>query len=217
MKRIDLVNSLHFIELDIRPSLIDKLAHELNKEDRHGDSYESICKMSEEELLKVPHITKDIVDRIKEHLAGYGLRLGMTDKDIEDYKDAEYNKLHGKEKVEDTYEKKQGSASIKEETLKGNSKQTEDKNSNNQIEYRNKINANPFEKGTLNDLEWMRHQTRIQLLTHQSWFVRLFFPFSFRLQIAMVQSSEVFKVFTDDIVQRASECRSQESPKQTSK
>src|SRR5574344_880115 len=181
MKRIDLVNRLHFIELDIRPSLIDKLAHELNKEDRHGDSYESICKMSEEELLKVPHITKDIVDRIKEHLAGYGLRLGMTDKDIEDYKETEYKKP------------------------------------NNQIEYRNKINANPFEKGTLNDLEWMRHQTRIQLLTHQSWFVRLFFPFSFRLQIAMVQSSEVFKVFTDDIVQRASECRSQESPKQTSK
>lgn len=49
MKRIDLVNRLHFIELDIRPSLIDKLAHELNKDDSNGDSYESICKMSEED------------------------------------------------------------------------------------------------------------------------------------------------------------------------
>ena len=60
---------------------------------------ESIYEMSEEELLSSSY-HKDIVDRIK------GTSLEVMDyvlvwqiSYIEGYKDAEYNKLHGKEKV----------------------------------------------------------------------------------------------------------------------
>jgi hypothetical protein len=208
MNRIDIKKFVDFGYLDIRPSVLERFETELFI---HGGlHYESLCSMSEKSLLSIEGFTRENIDCIKNELARYGLSLNMSKQDIVDYKDAEYIKAHQLKEPQTVIKEKSDElpiAAIAEEKIKEALLEepkvhiTEDVMT--QSDYEKKVNISPFEKGFLNDQEWMLHQIRMRLLIYQPWYIKTFCPFSWRLQIAMGQAEEMFKAYKEDFVERA--------------
>ena len=94
MKRIDIVGFINFRreDWDIRPSMVEKTRQALY--DSEVWTYKDLCALTEKQLLKIRHVTPELVEHIKETLESAGLHLGMTEKELDAYHDAEYDARH---------------------------------------------------------------------------------------------------------------------------
>lgn len=94
MKRINIVGFINFHreDWDIRPSMVEKTRQALY--DSEVWTYKDLCALTEKQLLKIRHVTPELVEHIKETLEGAGLHLGMTEKELDAYLDVEYDERH---------------------------------------------------------------------------------------------------------------------------
>ena len=94
MKRINIVGFIDFHreEWDIRPSMVDKIRQAFH--DSELWTYKDLCACTEKQLLKIRHVTPELVEHVKETLENVGLHLGMTEKELDAYHDAEYDARH---------------------------------------------------------------------------------------------------------------------------
>ena len=94
MKRIDIVDFIIFRreDWDIRPSMVEKTRQAFH--DSEVWTYKDLCACTEKQLLKIRHVTPELVEHIKETLESAGLHLGMTEKELDAYHDAEYDARH---------------------------------------------------------------------------------------------------------------------------
>lgn len=94
MKRINIVGFIDFHreEWDIRPSVVEKIR--LAFHDSELWTYKDLCACTEKQLLKIRYVTPELVGHIKETLEDVGLHLGMTEKELDVYHDAEYDARH---------------------------------------------------------------------------------------------------------------------------
>ena len=94
MKRINIVGFIDFHreEWDIRPSVVEKTRQAFH--DSELWTYKDLCACTEKQLLKIRHVTPELVGHVKETLENVGLHLGMTEKELDAYHDAEYDARH---------------------------------------------------------------------------------------------------------------------------
>lgn len=94
MKRIDIVDFIIFRreDWDIRPSMVEKTRQAFH--DSEVWTYKDLCACTEKQLLKIRYVTPELVEHIKETLESAGLHLGMTEKELDAYHDAEYDARH---------------------------------------------------------------------------------------------------------------------------
>lgn len=94
MKRINIVGFIDFHreEWDIRPSMVEKMRQAFH--DSELWTYKDLCACTEKQLLKIRYVTPELVGHIKETLEDVGLHLGMTEKELDAYHDAEYDARH---------------------------------------------------------------------------------------------------------------------------
>lgn len=103
MKRIDIVDFIIFRreDWDIRPSMVEKTRQAFH--DSEVWTYKDLCACTEKQLLKIRHVTPELVEHIKETLESAGLHLGMTEKELDAYHDAEYDARHPSIEPQGTY------------------------------------------------------------------------------------------------------------------
>ena len=103
MKRIDIVDFIIFRreDWDIRPSMVEKTRQAFH--DSEVWTYKDLCACTEKQLLKIRHVTPELVEHIKETLESAGLHLGMTEKELDAYHDAEYDARHPSIESKGTY------------------------------------------------------------------------------------------------------------------
>ena len=103
MKRINIVGFIDFHreEWDIRPSVVEKIR--LAFHDSELWTYKDLCACTEKQLLKIRHVTPELVEHVKETLEDVGLHLGMTEKELDAYHDAEYDARHPSIEPKGTY------------------------------------------------------------------------------------------------------------------
>lgn len=230
MKRLYLKGGFYqlFENMDIRPSLKEKIRSSLSESLMFD--YESLCLTTEKELLSLPNITPDVVEKIKDFLSQYGLRLGMTEEDIEDYLDADYLKTHPeqsvsiasiathKEQAEDEHEESGNivsnamNAGLDDgrsdtsplcgtgDTATGGQPYDERKEA---VKAMRETLQDPLKWFRPDDFEWSRHQTRLFLLTSQPFFVRWFVPFKYRMKMAFKQSNDMISEYRKDLAIRS--------------
>ena len=94
MKRINIVGFIDFHreKWDIRPSMMEKMRQAFH--DSELWTYKDLCACTEKQLLKIRYVTPELVGHIKETLEDVGLHLGMTEKELDAYHDAEYDARH---------------------------------------------------------------------------------------------------------------------------
>ena len=94
MKRINIVGFIDFHreKWDIRPSIMEKMRQAFH--DSELWTYKDLCACTEKQLLKIRYVTPELVGHIKETLEDVGLHLGMTEKELDAYHDAEYDARH---------------------------------------------------------------------------------------------------------------------------
>lgn len=94
MKRINIVGFIDFHreKWDIRPSMMEKMRQVFH--DSELWTYKDLCACTEKQLLKIRYVTPELVGHIKETLEDVGLHLGMTEKELDAYHDAEYDARH---------------------------------------------------------------------------------------------------------------------------
>ena len=103
MKRIDIVDFIIFRreDWDIRPSMVEKTRQAFH--DSEVWTYKDLCACTEKQLLKIRHVTPELVEHVKETLEDVGLHLGMTEKELDAYHDAEYDARHPSIEPKGTY------------------------------------------------------------------------------------------------------------------
>ena len=103
MKRIDIVDFIIFRreDWDIRPSMVEKTRQAFH--DSEVWTYKDLCACTEKQLLKIRHVTPELVEHIKETLESAELHLGMTEKELDAYHDAEYDARHPSIEPKGTY------------------------------------------------------------------------------------------------------------------
>ena len=94
MKKVDVYRWIDFDELfaGVRPSVAQKVKMKLYHINASG--YRELCMKTEKELLNEPEVTPDVLNRIKTFLAEKGLRLNMSEKELDAYVDEEYDANH---------------------------------------------------------------------------------------------------------------------------
>ena len=83
-------------KMDIKPSIKSAIRKRLRF--HRFWNIEDLCSKSEEELLQILDSDDKSLEVFKKYLRGYGLSLGMSEKDLLDYQDAEYYERHPEEK-----------------------------------------------------------------------------------------------------------------------
>ena len=91
MKKVDVYGWIDFRELfaGVRPSVAQKVKYMLFR--IMASDYKELCMKTEKELLNEPEVTPDVLNRIKTFLAEKGLRLNMSEEELDAYVDEEYD------------------------------------------------------------------------------------------------------------------------------
>lgn len=264
MKRIDIVDFIIFRreDWDIRPSMVEKTR--LAFHDSEVWTYKDLCACTEKQLLKIRHVTPELVEHIKETLESAGLHLGMTEKELDAYHDAEYDARHPSIEPKGTYihdnvqemldganilealRKKPVSGfleieagmlipedaateqivGISEEDIAENEAkeaitsantdgmQKKEKEPLQETETKHKkefdarkaynhamarILRDPCQMVRSDDLEFMRHQLVMSVLEQQSWLMKTFCSFPYRLKAAMRKANYIMQEYRHDI------------------
>lgn len=264
MKRIDIVGFINFRreDWDIRPSMVEKTRRAFH--DSEVWTYKDLCACTEKQLLKTRHVTPELVEHIKETLESAGLHLGMTEKELDAYHDAEYDERHPsiepkgayihdnglkmldeatilealrKKPVSEVLEKETGifiPEDVATEQIVGTSEgdvlingaketassantggtqkkgteplqETETKHKevfDAQKAYNHamaRILRDPCQMLRSDDLEFMRHQLVMSVLEQQSWLMKTFCSFKYRVKVAMQKANYIMQEYRHDM------------------
>lgn len=264
MKRINIVGFIDFHreEWDIRPSMVEKMRQVFH--DSELWTYKDLCACTEKQLLKIRYVTPELVGHIKETLEDVGLHLGMTEKELDAYHDAEYDARHQsaeqkktnihddvpkmldeanilealrKKPVSEFQEKEAGLpipedaateqiVGISEEDIAENDAkeaitsantdgmQKKEKEPLQETEAKHKkefdvrkaynhamarILRDPCQMLRSDDLEFMRHQLVMSVLEQQSWLMKTFCSFNYRVKVAMRKANYIMEEYIHDM------------------
>lgn len=264
MKRINIVGFIDFHreKWDIRPSMMEKMRQAFH--DSELWTYKDLCACTEKQLLKIRYVTPELVGHIKETLEDVGLHLGMTEKELDVYHDAEYDARHQcaeqkgtnihddvpemldeanilealrKKPVSGFLEKEAGLpipenaateqiVGISEEDIAENDAkeaitsantggmQKKEKEPLQETEAKHKkefdvrkaynhamarILRDPCQMVRGDDLEFMRHQLVMSVLEQQSWLMRTFCSFNYRVKVAMRKANYIMQEYRHDM------------------
>lgn len=233
MKRINIVGFIDFHreEWDIRPSMVEKMRQAFH--DSELWTYKDLCACTEKQLLKIRYVTPELVGHIKETLEDVGLHLGMTEKELDAYHDAEYDARHQCAEQKGTSEEDIAEEEAKEDAASVNTdgmqkeieslQETEQKKGTEQLQeteplqemeakHKKKFDAqkaynhamarilrDPCQMVRGDDLEFMRHQLVMSVLEQQSWLMRTFCSFNYRVKVAMRKANYIMLEYRHDM------------------
>ena len=234
MKRINIVGFIDFHreEWDIRPSMVEKTRQAFH--DSELWTYKDLCACTEKQLLKIRYVTPELVEHIKETLEDVGLHLGMTEKELDAYHDAEYDARHQCAEQKGTSEEDIAEEEAKEDAASANTdglqkkeiesvQETEQKKGTEQLQeaeplqemeakHKKKFDAqkaynhamarilrDPCQMVRGDDLEFMRHQLVMSVLEQQSWLMRTFCSFNYRVKVAMRKANYIMLEYRHDM------------------
>lgn len=234
MKRINIVGFIDFHreKWDIRPSMMEKMRQAFH--DSELWTYKDLCACTEKQLLKIRYVTPELVGHIKETLEDVGLHLGMTEKELDAYHDAEYDARHQSVEHKETSEEDIAKEEAKEDAASANTdgmqkkeieslQETEQKKGTEQLQeteplqereakHKKKFDAqkaynhamarilrDPCQMVRGDDLEFMRHQLVMSVLEQQSWLMRTFCSFNYRVKVAMRKANYIMLEYRHDM------------------
>lgn len=234
MKRINIVGFIDFHreKWDIRPSMVEKTRQAFH--DSELWTYKDLCACTEKQLLKIRYVTPELVEHIKETLEDVGLHLGMTEKELDAYHDAEYDARHQSVEQKATSEEDIAEEEAKEEAASANTdgmqkkkieslQETEQKKETEQLpetellpeteaKHKKEFDAqkaynhamarilrDPCQMVRGDDLEFMRHQLVMSVLEQQSWLMRTFCSFNYRVKVAMRKANYIMQEYRHDM------------------
>lgn len=234
MKRINIVGFIDFHreKWDIRPSMMEKMRQAFH--DSELWTYKDLCACTEKQLLKIRYVTPELVGHIKETLEDVGLHLGMTEKELDAYHDAEYDARHQSAEQKGTSEEDIAEEEAKEDAASANAdgmqkkeieslQETEQKKGTEQLQeteplqeteakHKKKFDAqkaynhamarilrDPCQMVRGDDLEFMRHQLVMSVLEQQSWLMRTFCSFNYRVKVAMRKANYIMQEYRHDM------------------
>ena len=264
MKRINIVGFIDFHreKWDIRPSMMEKMRQAFH--DSELWTYKDLCACTEKQLLKIRHVTPELVEHVKETLEDVGLHLGMTEKELDAYHDAEYDARHQnveqkKTNIHDDVPEMLDEANIlealrkkpvsgfpekeavlpipedaateqivgisEEDIVENDAKeaitsantdgmQKKETEPLQEMEAKHKkefdaqkaynhamarILRDPCQMVRSDDLEFMRHQLVMSVLEQQSWLMRTFCSFNYRVKVAMRKANYIMLEYRHDM------------------
>ena len=234
MKRINIVGFINFHreKWDIRPSMMEKMRQAFH--DSELWTYKDLCACTEKQLLKIRHVTPELVEHVKETLEDVGLHLGMTEKELDAYHDAEYDARHQSAEQKGISEEDIAEEEAKEDAVSANTdgmqkkeieslQETEQKKETEQLQeteplqeremkHKKKFDAqkvynhamarilcDPCQMLRGDDLEFMRHQLVMSVLEQQSWLMRTFCSFNYRVKVAMRKANYIMLEYRHDM------------------
>lgn len=216
MKRINIVGFIDFHreEWDIRPSMVEKTRQAFH--DSELWTYKNLCACTEKQLLKIRHVTPELVEHVKETLEDVGLHLGMTEKELDAYHDAEYDARHQsvefkRKSEEDIAENEAKEATSFADTDGMQKKETEplqetEAKQKEEFDARKAYNhamarilCDPCQMLRGDDLEFMRHQLVMSVLEQQSWLMKTFCSFNYRVKVAMQKANYIMQEYRHDM------------------
>ena len=228
MKRINIVGFIDFHreKWDIRPSMMEKMRQVFH--DSELWTYKDLCACTEKQLLKIRYVTPELVGHIKETLEDVGLHLGMTEKVLDAYHDAEYDARHQSAEQKRTSEEDIAEEEAKEDAASANTdgmqkKEIESLQGTEQLQeteplqereakHKKKFDAqkaynhamarilrDPCQMVRGDDLEFMRHQLVMSVLEQQSWLMRTFCSFNYRVKVAMRKANYIMLEYRHDM------------------
>ena len=216
MKRINIVGFIDFHreEWDIRPSMVEKTRQAFH--DSELWTYKDLCACTEKQLLKIRHVTPELVEHIKETLEDVGLHLGMTEKDLDAYHDAEYDARHQSVEYKRISEEDIAENEAKEATsfadTDGMQKKATEQLQETEAKHKEKFDArkaynhamarilcDPCQMLRGDDLEFMRHQLVMSVLEQQSWLMKTFCSFNYRVKVAMQKANYIMQEYRHDM------------------
>ena len=234
MKRINIVGFIDFHreEWDIRPSMVEKTRQAFH--DSELWTYKDLCACTEKQLLKIRYVTPELVGHIKETLEDVGLHLGMTEKELDAYHDAEYDARHQSVEQKGTSEEDIAEEEAKGDAVSANTdgmqkkeieslQETEQKKGTEQLQeteplqemetkHKKEFDAqkaynhamarilrDPCQMVRGDDLEFMRHQLVMSILEQQSWLMRTFCSFNYRVKVAMRKANYIMQEYRHDM------------------
>lgn len=234
MKRINIVGFIDFHreKWDIRPSMMEKMRQAFH--DSELWTYKDLCACTEKQLLKIRYVTPELVGHIKETLEDVGLHLGMTEKELDAYHDAEYDARHQSVEQKGTSEEDIAEEEAKGDAVSANTdglqkkeiesvQETEQKKGTEQLQeaeplqemeakHKKKFDAqkaynhaiarilrDPCQMVRGDDLEFMRHQLVMSVLEQQSWLMRTFCSFNYRVKVAMRKANYIMLEYRHDM------------------
>lgn len=228
MKRINIVGFIDFHreEWDIRPSMVEKTRQAFH--DSELWTYKDLCACTEKQLLKIRHVTPELVEHVKETLEDVGLHLGMTEKELDAYHDAEYDARHQSVESKRRSEEDIAENEAKEDAVSANTdgilkketeplQETEQKKATEQLQeteakhkeefdarkaYNHamaRILCDPCQMLRGDDLEFMRHQLVMSVLEQQSWLMKTFCSFNYRVKVAMQKANYIMQEYRHDM------------------
>lgn len=222
MKRINIVGFIDFHreEWDIRPSMVEKTRQAFH--DSELWTYKDLCAYTEKQLLKIRHVTPELVEHVKETLEDVGLHLGMTEKELDAYHDAEYDARHqsveskriSEEDIAENEAKEATSFADTDGTQKKETEQLQDTEPLQETEAKHKeefdarkaynhamarILCDPCQMLRGDDLEFMRHQLVMSVLEQQSWLMKTFCSFNYRVKVAMRKANYIMLEYRHDM------------------
>lgn len=228
MKRINIVGFIDFHreKWDIRPSMMEKMRQVFH--DSELWTYKDLCACTEKQLLKIRYVTPELVGHIKETLEDVGLHLGMTEKELDAYHDAEYDARHQSAEQKRTSEEDIAEEEAKEDAASANTdgmqkKEIESLQGTEQLQeteplqereakHKKKFDAqkaynhamarilrDPCQMVRGDDLEFMRHQLVMSVLEQQSWLMRTFCSFNYRVKVAMRKANYIILEYRHDM------------------
>lgn len=233
MKRINIVGFIDFHreKWDIRPSMMEKMRQVFH--DSELWTYKDLCACTEKQLLKIRYVTPELVGHIKDTLEDVGLHLGMTEKELDAYHDAEYDARHQSVEHKETSEEDIAEEEAKEDAASVNTdgmqkeieslQETEQKKGTEQLQeteplqkteakHKKEFDAqkaynhamarilrDPCQMVRGDDLEFMRHQLVMSVLEQQSWLMRTFCSFNYRVKVAMRKANYIMLEYRHDM------------------
>lgn len=228
MKRINIVGfvDFHREEWDIRPSMVEKTRQAFHNSELW--TYKDLCACTEKQLLKIRHVTPELVEHVKETLEDVGLHLGMTGKELDAYHDAEYDARHQSVESKRISEEDIVENEAKEDAVSANTdgmqkKEIESLQGTEQLQeteplqekeakHKKKFDAqkaynhamarilrDPCQMVRGDDLEFMRHQLVMSVLEQQSWLMRTFCSFNYRVKVAMRKANYIMQEYRHDM------------------
>lgn len=216
MKRINIVGFIDFHreEWDIRPSMVEKTRQAFH--DSELWTYKDLCACTEKQLLKIRHVTPELVEHVKETLEDVGLHLGMTEKELDAYHDAEYDARHQSVESKRKYEEDIAENEAKEATsfadTDGMQKKATEQLQETEAKHKEEFDArkaynhamarilcDPCQMLRGDDLEFMRHQLVMSVLEQQSWLMKTFCSFNYRVKVAMQKANYIMQEYRHDM------------------
>lgn len=216
MKRINIVGFIDFHreEWDIRPSMVEKTRQAFH--DSELWTYKDLCACTEKQLLKIRHVTPELVEHVKETLEDVGLHLGMTEKELDAYHDAEYDARHQSVESKRISEEDIAENEAKEATsfadTDGMQKKATEQLQETEAKHKEEFDArkaynhamarilcDPCQMLRGDDLEFMRHQLVMSVLEQQSWLMKTFCSFNNRVKVAMQKANYIMQEYRHDM------------------